>query len=67
MPSEIGECSPYLIQQINLIKPKIILALGKVAGKTLIKKDVMLKEMRNETYDFNSKFYDEEVFRIQNA
>ena len=54
LPSEVDECSPYLIQQINLIKPKIIVALGKVAGKTLIKKDVMLKEMRNETYDFNS-------------
>ena len=54
LPSEIGTCSPYLIQQINLIKPKIIVALGKVAGKTLIKKDIMLKEMRNKTYEFNS-------------
>tara|TARA_Y100000748_G_scaffold247802_1_gene212437 strand:+ start:250 stop:918 length:669 start_codon:yes stop_codon:yes gene_type:complete len=54
LPSEVGECSPYLIQQINLIKPKIIVALGKIAGKTLIKKDIMLKEMRNNTHEFNS-------------
>jgi len=54
LPSEVEECSPYLIQQINIIKPKIILALGKVAGKTLIKKDIMLKEMRNKTHDFYS-------------
>ena len=54
LPSEVGECSPYLIQQINLIKPKIIVALGKIAGKTLIKKDIMLKEMRNDTHEFNS-------------
>ena len=53
LPSEVEECSPYLIQQINLIKPKIIVALGKVAGKTLIKKDIMLKEMRNKTHEFN--------------
>ena len=54
LPSEVEECLPFLIEQINIIKPKIIVALGKVAGKTLIKKDVMLKEMRNETYEFNS-------------
>ena len=54
LPSEVDECFPYLINQIKLIKPKIILALGKVAGKTLLKKDIMLKEMRNQTYEFNS-------------
>ena len=54
LPSEVEECLPFLIEQINIIKPKIIVALGKVAGKILIKKDVMLKEMRNETYEFNS-------------
>ena len=54
LTSEVEECSPYLIQQINLINPKIIVALGKVAGKTLIKKDIMLKEMRNKTHAFNS-------------
>ena len=54
LPSEVEECLPFLIEQINIIKPKIIVALGKVAGKTLIKKDIMLKEMRNKTHEFNS-------------
>ena len=54
LPSEVEECSPYLNKQIELIKPKLIVALGKVAGKTLLKKDILLKEMRNETYYFNS-------------
>ena len=54
LPSEVEKCLPFLIEQINIIKPKIIVALGKIAGKTLIKKDIMLKEMRNETYEFNS-------------
>jgi len=54
LPSEVEKCLPFLIEQINIIKPKIIVALGKIAGKTLIKKDIMLKEMRNDTHEFNS-------------
>ena len=54
LPSEVEECSPYLNKQIELIKPKLIVALGKVAGKTLLKKDILLKEMRNETHYFKS-------------
>ena len=38
LPSEVEDCSPYLNKQIELIKPKIIVALGKVAGKTFLKK-----------------------------
>ena len=54
LPSEVEECSPYLNKQIELIKPKLIVALGKVAGKTLLKKDTLLKEMRNETHYYKS-------------
>ena len=54
LPSEVEECLPYLNKQIELIKPKLIVALGKVAGKTLLKKDILLKEMRNETHYFKS-------------
>ena len=54
LPSEVEECSPYLNKQIELIKPKLIVALGKVAGKALLKKDILLKEMRNETYYYKS-------------
>jgi len=32
--SEIEQCEPYLKEQINLIKPKLIVALGRVAAKT---------------------------------
>jgi DNA polymerase len=38
--------------QIKLIQPKLIVALGRVAGKTLLGLDVQLKEMRNETYEY---------------
>ena len=54
LPSEVEECFPFLIRQINIIKPKIIVALGKVAGKILLKKDIILKEARNKKYFFNN-------------
>jgi len=44
--SEIEQCEPYLKEQINLIKPKLIVALGRVAAKTLLKNDLALKDMR---------------------
>jgi len=39
LPDEIATCEPYLHKQISLIKPKVIVALGRIAGKTLIKKN----------------------------
>ena len=54
LQSEIDECIPYLKQQINTIKPKLILALGKVAAKVLINSDLTLNEMRNITYIYEN-------------
>ena len=52
--SEINNCNSYLLKQIEIIKPKIIVALGKVAGKSLLNKDLSLKELRSQFYEFNS-------------
>ncbi len=54
LSSEIAECTPYLIKQINLINPKLIVALGKVAGQTLLKENMLIKEMRGKTYHYNA-------------
>ena len=53
LPNEVKECEPYLIHQINLIKPKLIVALGRVAGKTLLNVDNSLKSMRGQLHDYN--------------
>jgi len=53
LPSEIEKCEPYLKKQIQFIKPKLIVALGRVAGKTLLKLDTSLKEMRGKLYEYN--------------
>ena len=54
LPSEVEKCEPYLAKQIQNIRPKLIVALGKVAGKTLLKVDMSLKEMRGNLYKYKS-------------
>lgn len=52
LTSEIKEWEPYLISEIKIIKPRLIVALGKVSGNTLLKKDSSLKEMRETMHDY---------------
>lgn len=43
---------PYLLRQIDIIQPKLILCLGKISGTTLLKKETTLRSMRGEFYPF---------------
>jgi len=47
---EIEKCRPYLDTQLKIIKPKAIIALGKIAANTLLENDFALKNMRGETF-----------------
>lgn len=49
-PEEAAECSGYLIQQIALIQPKLILALGRVAAQRLLKTDTALGRLRGKCH-----------------
>ncbi len=49
-PIEVEKCEPYLITQLNIIKPKLIVALGRVAANTLLKLDLPLGKMRNRLF-----------------
>jgi len=49
-PDEIAVCIPYLEKQIELIKPKVICALGSVAGTTLLKLDIPIGKLRGKFY-----------------
>ncbi|NQU02650.1 MAG: uracil-DNA glycosylase [Syntrophaceae bacterium] len=45
-PEEIEKCEPFLIRQIESIKPKAICALGTFAAKTLLKTDAPISMLR---------------------
>jgi DNA polymerase len=49
---ECETCSPFLMRQIAVIKPKVIVALGAVAAKTLLAISASMMEMRGRWYDF---------------
>jgi len=49
---ECDTCSPFLMRQISIIKPKVIVALGAVAAKTLLAINAPMSEFRGQWYDF---------------
>jgi uracil-DNA glycosylase len=49
---ECETCSPFLMRQIAVIKPKVIVALGAVAAKTLLAINAPMSELRGHWYDF---------------
>ncbi len=53
LPAEMETCMPYLQHQINLIKPKVILCLGRIAANGLLNKKLTLAALRENTYELN--------------
>ncbi len=49
---ECATCSPFLMRQIAVIKPKVIVALGAVAAKTLLAMNASMMQLRGRFYDF---------------
>jgi len=49
---ECETCSPFLMRQIEVIRPKAIVALGAVAAKTLLAINAPMSEFRGRWYDF---------------
>ncbi len=45
-PDEINACEPFLKKQLALIKPKVIVALGRYACQSLLKREVTMGEIR---------------------
>lgn len=50
---ETTQCEPFLARQIELIKPKIILALGKIAAQNLVKCDEKISNMRGKLHHYS--------------
>ena len=47
-PEEVTQCEPYLLRQIELIKPRLIVALGRHAAHSLLKTEVPLGKLRGQ-------------------
>ncbi len=49
---ECETCSPFLMRQIAVVKPKVLVALGAVAAKNLLAMNASMMELRGRLYDF---------------
>lgn len=52
MPDEVEKCSPYLEQQIALVKPVLIGALGLSAAQALLKTKASMASMRGRRFEY---------------
>ncbi|MDP9204216.1 MAG: uracil-DNA glycosylase [Gemmatimonadota bacterium] len=53
LPEEVGACSPYLVKQLDLIKPKVIVAFGTFAAQTLLQTKTPLGQLRGLVHRYH--------------
>lgn len=53
MPDEVTACSPYLARQIELVRPKAILALGTFAAQTLLQTKLAIGKLRSHVHRYH--------------
>jgi DNA polymerase len=53
MPNEIEACSPHLIRQLELIQPKVIVAIGTFAAQTLLNTKTPIGKLRGEVHRYH--------------
>jgi uracil-DNA glycosylase len=51
-PDEVATCEPFLFKQIDIIKPKVIVALGKFGAQTLLRTLDPISRLRGRVYDY---------------
>jgi len=51
-PDEVAACSPHLLRQIELIRPKLILAMGRFAAQTLLGTDATIASLRGRVHQY---------------
>jgi uracil-DNA glycosylase len=51
-PDEVDTCEQFLFRQIDVIKPKVVVALGTFAARSLLKTDAPISRLRGRIYDY---------------
>ena len=54
-PEEVAACLPYLVRQIALLQPKIMLAVGRIAAQNLLGTDAPLGRLRGRVHHFGER------------
>jgi uracil-DNA glycosylase len=51
-PDEVARCEPYLKRQVALVRPKIIIAMGRFAAQSLLKSEGSIASMRGRVHEY---------------
>jgi DNA polymerase len=51
-PDEVATCEPFLTRQIDVIRPRVIVALGSFAAKALLRSDAPISRIRGHVFDY---------------
>jgi uracil-DNA glycosylase family 4 len=51
-PEEVAQCSPHLLKQIEFVKPKLILAMGRFAAQTLLSTEASIAALRGKVHRY---------------
>jgi DNA polymerase len=51
-PDEVAKCTPFLLRQIGLIQPKLIVAMGRFAAQTLLGTDASIASLRGRVHRY---------------
>jgi len=52
LPQEVANCRPYLIRQLELLKPRVLVALGKFAAQTLLETERPISQLRGKFFEY---------------
>ena len=55
LAGEAGECMPYLERQITLLRPKVMLVVGRIAAQNLLGTDAKLASLRQKPHVFGAE------------
>lgn len=50
LPAEVGQCLPYLERQIELVRPALLLCVGRIAAQNLLRTDVTIGRLRGRVH-----------------
>lgn len=62
LPTEIDACKPYLLRQIQLVKPKVLILLGTPSLKTILDEKMPITKVRGQWYTAKVDYMEEELY-----
>jgi DNA polymerase len=51
-PDEVAKCTPFLLRQIELIQPRLVVAMGRFAAQTLLNTDASIASLRGRVHQY---------------